>query len=311
MSHTRALIAALALAPATLAQGLPAAAPPNARPGACYARVQVPAQYKTEYRRVLAEPGREQRRIIPAQFREEIQRVLVAPARTENRVVPAEYAWREQRVLVTPATTRIEAVPAQYETRRVEVLDRPAHTEWRPGKGALEHIDGATGEIYCMVEVPATYKWIDQQVLVRPGTWRQVPVPAVYETVRQRVLVKPERVMRVQVPARYEDRRVRKLVSPAKWVVDRIPPRYQDVPHQVLVAPARQDWREVLCESNITESRVTAVQVALARAGFSPGSADGQIGAKTWEALRRFQRSRRLPEAGLSHETLRALGLPQ
>ena len=51
------------------------------------------------------------------------------------------------------------------------------------------------------------------------------------------------------------------------------------------------------------DSRALAVQVALDRAGFSPGDIDGQGGAKTRLALSAFQTANNLPSSGISDET--------
>jgi lipoprotein-anchoring transpeptidase ErfK/SrfK len=54
-----------------------------------------------------------------------------------------------------------------------------------------------------------------------------------------------------------------------------------------------------------------AIQVALDRAGFSPGELDAAAGANTDRALRAFQRSRELAETGLADwATVAALGEP-
>jgi lipoprotein-anchoring transpeptidase ErfK/SrfK len=54
-----------------------------------------------------------------------------------------------------------------------------------------------------------------------------------------------------------------------------------------------------------------ALQVALDRAGFSPGELDAAVGANTERALRAFQRSRQLAETGLPDwATMAALGEP-
>ena len=55
---------------------------------------------------------------------------------------------------------------------------------------------------------------------------------------------------------------------------------------------------------------VRSVQLALARAGNSPGSIDGDFGKKTEEATRKFQKSRGLTQDGIvGPATLAALGL--
>jgi lipoprotein-anchoring transpeptidase ErfK/SrfK len=60
--------------------------------------------------------------------------------------------------------------------------------------------------------------------------------------------------------------------------------------------------------SAIDAQQVLAVQVALDRAGFSPGEIDGQDGRKTRLAMTEFQKSANLqPSESMNEETLRAL----
>ena len=62
--------------------------------------------------------------------------------------------------------------------------------------------------------------------------------------------------------------------------------------------------------SNYNAATVRAVQQALNDRGYNAGAADGQWGATTQEAVRRFQRASGLPETGeLAPSTLSALGV--
>jgi len=57
--------------------------------------------------------------------------------------------------------------------------------------------------------------------------------------------------------------------------------------------------------------QMIAVQVALDRAGFSPGEIDGRMGTKTRLALSEFQKASKLQaSAGITEEALAALGAP-
>ena len=66
--------------------------PPGAKPGECYVRAVVPAQYEAVE-----------------------ERVLVKAASSRIEVTPAEFQDVEEQVLVRPATTRLETVPAVFE----------------------------------------------------------------------------------------------------------------------------------------------------------------------------------------------------
>jgi peptidoglycan hydrolase-like protein with peptidoglycan-binding domain len=61
-------------------------------------------------------------------------------------------------------------------------------------------------------------------------------------------------------------------------------------------------------KSSLAPNLVAAVQETLAKAGFSPGDADGAWGPRTERALAAFQRARRLQDTGaLDGASLRAL----
>ena len=63
--------------------------------------------------------------------------------------------------------------------------------------------------------------------------------------------------------------------------------------------------------SRLDTQQALAVQVALDRAGFSPGEIDGQAGAKTRLALSEYQKSANLQPSGIAdEETVAALRLP-
>ena len=165
--------------------------PPNAKPGECYARVLVPEQYQTTTQRVLKREGGEQVEVVPAKFETVEQEILVKEASSILEVVPARFETREEQVVVKPAETRLEAVPAQYETVTEEVLIKPGYTTWKLGRGPIETIDAATGEIMCLVEVPPEYATVEKTVLRSPATVRAVEIPAEVITVTKEVMVEP------------------------------------------------------------------------------------------------------------------------
>ncbi len=196
---------------------------PKARPGECYAKVLVPAQFKTETERVLRQEATQKIEIVPAQYEMVTDRVLVEPARTVWRTgrgsksglasasmitaaqsagmpskvdpgqcfveffQPAQFKTETERVLKREATKKLEVVPAQYEWVEEKVLVKPAHTIWKKGRGPIERVDNATGEIMCLVEVPAKYETVKKRVLKAPTTTREIAIPAQYETVTKRM----------------------------------------------------------------------------------------------------------------------------
>ena len=155
--------------------------PSDARPGECYARFFVAPRCETVSEQVMTRAASE---------------------RVET--IPAKYEVFEERVMVKPASTRTEEVPAEYKTVEEKVLVEPARTEWRPGRGAVEKMDPATGKIMCLVEIPAQYKTVQKQVLVKPATTREVEIPAQYEMQKVTKMTEPAQEKHIQIPAEYQ-----------------------------------------------------------------------------------------------------------
>ncbi len=237
--------------------------PPAAKPGECYARVFVPATYTTS-----------------------TEQMLKTEASQRIEIVPAKYEWGTERVLVKEASTRLEAVPAKYEWIEEKVLIKEAQTVWKEGTGPISKVDGATGEILCLIEEPAVYKTVRKRVLKTPATTRTVEIPAEYKTVK-----------------------VQKLASSPKERTVQIPAEYTTVTKRSLVTDGKVEWTEILCQTNMSPNAVTQVQRALSKAGFNPGTIDGVIGPDTMNALRSFQRAKGLASGALTMDTLKALNV--
>lgn len=284
--------------------------PPNAKPGECYARVFVPAQYGNEEVRVLKRAASEKIEIIPARYETVTERVLVSEPGRKLEVIPATYGTVEERVMVRPASTRLEEVPAQYGWEEEQVLVTPAQTVWKKGRGPVERVDTATGEIMCLVDEPAVYKTVKRRVLLSPASTRAVEVPAEYQTLKKRVMKTPPTTREVEVPAQYRTVKVRKLTQPEREVRKEIPAQYATVTKRPQISEGQMAWRPVLCETNATPQTVASIQRALAQSGHSPGPIDGVIGRQTLAAVQSFQSAKSLPRGGLNFATIEALGVP-
>ena len=283
--------------------------PPNAKAGECYARVFEPAQYDIVKERVIVQEASQKVDITPAIEEWVEKQVIVKEASKRLEVIPAQYETRTERVLVKPASTRIEQVPAEYKTVTEQVLVKQAQTVWKKGKGAVEKIDGATGEIMCLVEIPAEYKTVTRQVVVKPASTRTVKVEAEYESVPRTVMVTPPQTKEVVIPAEYRTIRVREITQPAKEVVTPVAPVYDMVEKKVLRTPARNAWRRVFCETNLTPERIGAIQAALIGKGYDPGVADGKLGEQTMAAIQAYQAANNLATGGITYQTVEHLGL--
>ena len=125
---------------------------PNAKAGECYAKVIIPAEYKTE-----------------------TQTVTVKEASSKIEIIPAKYDWVEEKVLVKEASKKLIPVPATYETVSEKVLVTPAELIWTRGAGkkaaranasilagaksnGLNPADAKAGSCYAEYHIPAQYK---------------------------------------------------------------------------------------------------------------------------------------------------------
>lgn len=264
--------------------------PPNARPGQCFARIWIPPRFETRTERVLRRAASDRVEVIPAKYRMVTKRVLAAEPAERLVVIPAKYKTVTEKVMVKPETRRLVTVPAEYEYKTEKVLVKEGYTTWKKGKGPIQRIDESTGEIMCLVEVPPVYKTVTKKVVKRPATTKEIVEPAVYKTVTKRVVAEPAQTRVVKIPAKYRTIQVRELVEPARERRIHIPAEYQTVTRQVKVEDGYMAWAEILCETNMTPSRVTAIQRALKARGYDPGPITGRVTPQMMQAVNAYQR---------------------
>ncbi|NQU41524.1 MAG: peptidoglycan-binding protein [Lentisphaerae bacterium] len=283
--------------------------PPNAKPGECYARVYLPPTYTTVEERVMIRGASEKVDMIPAVYEWVEEDVIVKEASERLEVVPAQYELREKQVLVNAASSRVEHVPAEYEWVEENVLVEAAHTEWKKGRSPLSKVDNGTGEIMCLIEIPAKYKTVKKRVLKTPDSSRTIELPAVYTTITENVMVSPQTTRTIAVPAEVEKVRVQRLVTPEEKRVIPVEPEYQNVTKQVVSQMGGIGWRRVLCETNLSQDIIKQIQQALLAVGNDPGPIDGIIGTQTQMAVEAYQNSNGLAVGGLTYEMLSQLGV--
>lgn len=283
--------------------------PPEAKTGECYARVFIPPTYRNSTEKVLKRGASERLEVIPAKYEWVEKKVLVTEASERLEVVPAKYQLVEEKLLVKEASTKMEQIPAKYNWETETILVKPAYSVWKKGRGPIEKVDNATGEIMCLVEIPAAYKTVKKQVMVSSPSTRTVKIPAEYQTLKKKVMVKPPITRKVEIPAVYKTVKVRNLVSEPKEHRIQIPAEYQTVAKTEKVTEGSMEWRQILCETNVSTDVVTKVQAALQQAGHNPGPIDGVIGYQTRDALKSYQQKKGLAVGELTYETIKSLGV--
>ncbi len=306
-ARTAGMATSAAPAPAPMAQTL---LPPQANPGECFARVFVPPTYETVTQKMLKQEASERIEIIPARYETVSQQVISEEASEKLETIPAKYAMVDEKVLVKPATSKLVNVPARYAKTSEKVLVKPAHQVWKKGTGPIQRINEATGEIMCLVDIPAEYRTVSKTVLQAPATTKAIEEPAIYKTVQKRVMTQPPSTKVVKIPAKYKTVSVTKLISPAEERKVQIPATYQTVSKQVKTSEGHMEWREILCQTNMTHDRISDIQTALMTKGFNPGPIDGVIGSRTMAAVNSFQKANNLPVGQyMNIATVKALGV--
>ncbi|MCB1735953.1 MAG: peptidoglycan-binding protein [Gammaproteobacteria bacterium] len=211
----------------------------------------------------------------PAEYTTETKQVLVSDADAALAVNEAKYRWVEKRVMVKEPSFRMEEVPAQYEWVEEKVVDEPAHTIWKKGEGPIQKIDEATGEIMCLVEVPATYKTLRKRVEKSAATTRRIEIPAEYETVKVRELVADASESKREIPATYKTVEITKKISDNEFLwhevhdmsesrqtrtgnkicLTEIPAEYKTVTRKVVKTPATTRKVEIPAETKTMKVR--------------------------------------------------------
>ena len=69
----------------------------------------------------------------------------------------------------------------------------------------------------CLVEIPASYKTVQKQVLVKPATTREVEIPAQYEMRKVQKMTEPAHDNHIQIPAEYKTVTKTEKVSDGFW----------------------------------------------------------------------------------------------
>ena len=269
--------------------------PPNAVAGHCYQRVFLPETTETYQDKVVDTLERTETRIIPAVYGVEQKQIVVREARTEFITIPATYRTVTETIVIRPESTRSEFIPGTYETVTEQVLVREAHTEWRPGRAGgpggkygYEHPQAIkvlpTGDVLCLIEVPAEYRSVTRQVLKTPGHTVEMTIPAETKVITRQVIDQEAHVEKRVIPAEYSTVTVRVITTPERTETYTIPATYKYVTKTRVVTASRFDWRDYECHTvthTTDEHGPYHYQHYEARPVAHPDATDGERGALT------------------------------
>ena len=143
-----------------------------------------------------------------------------------------------------------------------------------------------------------------------PATTREEVIPAEFSTVTKRVLKNAASQEVQAIPAEYTTQTKQVVKTAASTKTVEIPAEYQTVTKSRLVKPGGMtEWREVICNNQVTDYTYRQIQDALRSRGYNPGPSDNVFGSQTKSALTKFQKENGLPVGQLDIETLKALGI--
>lgn len=140
---------------------------------------------------------------VPAKYMTKDEKILIKEASVSVDIIPAKYEMVDEKVKTKEASKKVVEIPAIYETLKEKVLVEPAKTIWKKGQGLAQRIDNTTGEIMCLIEVPAKYKTISKRIIKTKATTKVLEIPAEYKTVSVRKLISAPQEKRTTIPEEY------------------------------------------------------------------------------------------------------------
>ena len=149
----------------------------NATPGSCYKEYFTPERYKTV-----------------------TEEIVIQKETTKQKIIPAVYETIEKTIEIKPASKKTMTIPATYEFKTEKLLVEKEKTVWKKGANPATKLDGATGEIMCLVKVPAVYKIIKKKVVKTPATTKVVEIPAVSKVIKVKKLLTATKVETITIP---------------------------------------------------------------------------------------------------------------
>lgn len=324
MTRIRLLIGALCAAAAAVAAGAARAQAEDAAPpsmliapnlpfagvdGVCLTPVWRPGDESRSDVIVEIEPERVEPIARPAEIRWVEREIVLRPQEIRYETTPPVFERRIETVVVEPARLEYFVDPAELAPVEEDIVIRAAQTVWRPGPGPVERRNPQTGTREHQVTLPAQTQTVTRQELRRPARVASRLRPAVTREIEVEILVRPAEIRTIVTPAVTQTILVQEIVRPSAVEERRLPARRAAIPRRSTAGDSATDWRRALCETELPQETVRAIQRALRRAGFDAGPVDGRLGPATRAALVAFQGVEPLSERIFLLDTLEALGV--
>lgn len=153
----------------------------------------------------------------PAQFEQNDKQIEVKQASETIIIKKAEFETAEDIVTLKEAFQVKKVLPAVYEKVEEKVEIEPAKAVWKKGSGLVERIDNTTGEIMCLVNVPAKYDTFKKTVLKSDASIEESESAAITKPFKISRLVTDATSEKVAVDAKFITISTRQKVSDAQF----------------------------------------------------------------------------------------------
>jgi hypothetical protein len=217
---------------------------------------------------------------VPRKFKTVSKELLIRAEHNTSKIVPPKFEEIEQTVIIKPASKKVVKVPAVYESIEEKVLIEAAKTVWKKGQNPAQKVSGATGEIMCLVKVPAKYKTIKKRIIKMPATTKIVEIPEETKMMSIKKLVVDSKVENVLIPALHKTIEMVELENEASFswysTQDEAVKGFHYTGHQVCLteeAPKEKEITKIIIDApaNAEEKIAPAVtKVVLVQKLISP-----------------------------------------
>ena len=154
---------------------------------------------------------------VAAKYEQAEKDVLVKEESEEIKVAAAQFEEAEEVVIVKQASKKKVYKPAEYEVIEEKIEIEPAKAVWKKGDGPITRIDNSTGEIMCLIQVPAKYKTFKKTVLKSASAVDLVEVPEETKAIKVSKLVSDATIDKVKIAAEYKKVTVTNKVADAAF----------------------------------------------------------------------------------------------
>lgn len=246
----------------------------------------------------------------PAVLGDGSKQVVTKAGTTMYEVQAPVYRPVTERVEIKPEVRRTVVVPAVFRDVSETVVIEAARTELEPCKAAGGvRYSNAPVSAMCAREIPAKTRTVQKKQLVTPETTKVVVEPAEYKEVTRWVLEAPAKTIPVQVPDETTKLSVKSIVRPEQVREQTVPAERQQIEATRYAGEPKLVTVPAVCDADINEPMILALQTVLQRAGLNPGELDGKLGRRTIEALLEYQLRNGLAYGALTYESLEHLGI--